>query len=231
MEGDLIRSNESVYDESTGILLFSAMTDYEKSIGKFKFSTGAKYSYINTENQLAYYNIENDIPAWDTSRSNDFSYLEKVVAAYLILNANLTERITVNAGLRVENTTSLGELTSAVPTPDDVVARNYTDLFPNISISYNDNENHALSLSYGRRITRPDYQNLNPFEVKLSEISAWRGIPSWNPIISPIISSPIPLNESWSFPILTASPRITLPTFSRSWMIRVWSSSRGTWIR
>ena len=181
MDGGLIRSNESRYDENTGILLFSAMTDYEKSIGKFRLSAGAKYSYISTENQLAYYNIENDLPAWDSSRSNDFSYLEQVVAAYFILNANLTERITLNAGLRVENTTSLGELTSAVPTPDDVVARNYTDLFPNISVSYNDNENHALSLSYGRRITRPDYQNLNPFEVKLSEISAWRG----NPFLEP----------------------------------------------
>ncbi len=178
---DLIRTVESEYNSKTNIQLFSAMLDYEKSFGKFKFSTGAKYSYISTDNSLAYYNIENELPVWDTSRSNDFYYLEKVAAAYAILNYQPVERITVNAGLRVENTSSLGELVSEVPTPDDVVARNYTNLFPNVSVSYSDNQNHAISLSYGRRITRPNYQNLNPFEYKLSELSAWRG----NPFLEP----------------------------------------------
>jgi outer membrane receptor protein involved in Fe transport len=179
--GDVIRAVESTYDEETEITIFSAMTDYEKSMGKFKISAGAKYSYISTDNTLAYYNIENDVPEWDSSRSNDFHYLEKIAAAYLILNVKPTERITIDAGMRVENTSSLGELVSAVPTPDDVVARNYTNLFPNVSVSYNDNQNHAISLSFGRRITRPNYQNLNPFEYKLSELSAWRG----NPFLEP----------------------------------------------
>ena len=178
---DLIRTVESTYRENTGIMLFSAMMDYEKSIGKFKISAGAKYSYISTDNELAYYNFENDLPVWDSTRSNDFYYLEKVAAAYVILNVKPTERITVNAGLRVENTASLGELVSAVPTPDDVVARDYTNLFPNLSVSYSDNETHSLSLSFGRRITRPNYQNLNPFEYKLSELSSWRG----NPFLEP----------------------------------------------
>lgn len=178
---DLLRTVESAYNSRTDIRLFSAMVDYEKRFGKFTLSAGAKYSYISTDNSLAYYNIEDEISVPDTARSNDFSYLEEVAAAYFILNYKPVERITINGGLRVENTSSLGELVSAVPTPDDVVARNYTDLFPNVSVSYNDNANHALSLSYGRRITRPNYQNLNPFEYKLSELSAWRG----NPFLEP----------------------------------------------
>jgi hypothetical protein len=36
-------------------------------------------------------------------------------------------------------------------------------------------------LSYGRRITRPNYQDLNPFEEKLSEISSWKGNPFLRP--------------------------------------------------
>ncbi|MGW8315424.1 MAG: TonB-dependent receptor domain-containing protein [Bacteroidales bacterium] len=178
---DLLRTVESAYNSRTDIRLFSAMVDYEKRFGKFTLSAGAKYSYISTDNSLDYYNIENEVSVPDTTRSNDFSYLEEVAAAYAILNYKPIDRITINAGLRVENTSSLGELVSAVPTPDDVVARNYTDLFPNVSVSYNDNANHALSLSFGRRITRPNYQNLNPFEYKLSELSAWRG----NPFLEP----------------------------------------------
>ncbi|MDA3823352.1 MAG: TonB-dependent receptor [Bacteroidales bacterium] len=36
-------------------------------------------------------------------------------------------------------------------------------------------------LSFGRRITRPNYQNLNPFESKTSELSSWKG----NPFLKP----------------------------------------------
>lgn len=178
---DTIRTVESQYDANTDINLFSAMLDYEKHLNKFSFSIGGKYSYINTDNQLAFYNVENGTPVLDIRRSSAFSYLEQIAAAYLIVNAKPTKRISINAGLRVENTSSLGELNSATPGPDDVVPRNYTTLFPNVSVSYSDQENHALSVSIGRRITRPNYQDLNPFERKLSELAAWRG----NPFLEP----------------------------------------------
>ncbi|MFC2089832.1 TonB-dependent receptor domain-containing protein [Bacteroidota bacterium] len=177
----LLRSVESEYDRDTDINLFSSQVDYEKKISNFTFSTGAKYSYISTNNSLAFYNIQSSSPVLDVNRSNDFSYLEQVAAAYFIVNAKPAERISLNAGIRVENTSSLGELVSATPGPDDVVARNYTSLFPNFSVSYSDDENHALSLSYGRRITRPNYQDLNPFEAKMSELAAWKG----NPFLEP----------------------------------------------
>jgi iron complex outermembrane receptor protein len=60
---NLIRTVENQYDANTDINLFSAMVDYEKSVEKFTFSVGAKYSYINTNNRLAYFNVENDTPA------------------------------------------------------------------------------------------------------------------------------------------------------------------------
>jgi hypothetical protein len=83
--------------------------------------------------------------------------------------------------MRIENTSSLGQLISDNPGPDDVVPRNYTNIFPNVSMSYDDKETHALSLSYGRRINRPNYQYLNPFESRSSEISGWKG----NPFLEP----------------------------------------------
>lgn len=177
----LLRSYASEFDAMTDIGLLSAMVDYEKKIQKFTFSTGAKYSYISTDNSLDYFNLVNDTPVPDPGRSNDFSYLEKVAAAYAIIQVSPLERVSLNAGLRVENTTSLGELTSAVTTEDDLVARNYTSLFPNISASYSDQEKHALSLSFGRRITRPNYQDLNPFESQISELSSWKGNPFLRP--------------------------------------------------
>lgn len=177
----LLRSVDSEFSTATAIDIFSVKTDFEKRLSSVTISAGAKYSYINTDNSLATYNILNDSPVLDPDQSNDFTYLEKVAAVYGMLNAKLSERLSLNAGLRVENTSSLGELLSANPGPEDVVPRNYTSLFPNVSLAYNDQENHALSLSVGRRITRPNYQNLNPFEWKTSELSSWRG----NPFLEP----------------------------------------------
>ena len=178
---DLLRTVESEYDASTDIGLMSAKMDYEKRIKQLTLSTGAKYSYITTNNQLAYYNIENSTSILDPNRSNDFTYLEKVAAAYFILDAKATDKISLSAGIRVENTSSLGELVSAIPTDNDIVARNYTSYFPNVGVSYNDQKTHAISANIGRRITRPNYQDLNPFESKLSELQSWKGNPFLNP--------------------------------------------------
>jgi outer membrane receptor protein involved in Fe transport len=177
----LLRTVETEFDNYTGIDLFSSQVDYRTSIGKADFSTGAKYSYISTVNNLDFFDLVSGNPVPNPNRSNDFNYLEQVAAAYAILSMQATDKIALNAGLRVENTSSLGELISDNPGPDDVVSRNYTNLFPNVSLSYDDKETHAVSLSYGRRITRPNYQDLNPFESRSSEISAWRG----NPFLEP----------------------------------------------
>lgn len=104
-----------------------------------------------------------------------------MLALYAIADVKISPLFNLSAGLRVENTASHGRLKSAEEVENKDVKRNYTDFFPNMSVSFNDSKNHALSLSVGRRITRPNYQNLNPFEEPLSELTAWKG----NPFLSP----------------------------------------------
>jgi iron complex outermembrane recepter protein len=180
-DNTVLRRVNSQYDSDTYIDLWSGLLDYENKIGPFNLSTGAKYSYITTDNRLAFYNITEGNPVFDINRSNDFTYLEKVAALYAIVNVKPLPKITLNAGVRLENTSSLGSLESSVPVDDSEVSRNYTDLFPNIGLAFNDDKNHAISLNYGRRITRPNYQSLNPFESRASELSAWKG----NPFLKP----------------------------------------------
>jgi hypothetical protein len=177
----ILRTVNNEYDTRTEISVMSAKIDYEKRFNKFNFASGAKYAYITTDNELEFYNIINNQPVLDITRSNNFSYLEKVAAAYVTLGFKISPKIALNSGLRVENTSSLGELESEIPTDDDVVAQDYTSWFPNISLSFDDQKTHGLSLSIGRRITRPNYQDLNPFETKLSEISSFKG----NPFLKP----------------------------------------------
>lgn len=190
---EVLDNKENQFDTGTGIDLFSAKIDYEKKFTKLSFSTGAKYSYVGTSNELMYYDIVDGNRVVNDNRSNTFSYLEKITAGYAIFNYKPNEKFGLEAGLRVENTSSLGELVSAVPTNDDVVARNYTSYFPNIGISYNDQKNHSIGVSYGRRIGRPNYQDLNPFESIRSEISSWKG----NPFLRPNYISNYQVNYSF----------------------------------
>jgi iron complex outermembrane recepter protein len=174
-----ISNNE--FNADTYIDMWSARADYEKSWGGLKFSAGGKLAYIATDNRFAFFTVGPNGPTPDLNRSNDFDYTEQVAAAYAVLDAKMGEFLTLSAGLRAENTASRGRLKSIQDIDDTDVKRNYTDLFPNVGLSFNDNQAHALSLSIGRRITRPNYQNLNPFESPLSELTAWKGNPFLRP--------------------------------------------------
>lgn len=178
---NVLRSSNAQYNSDTYITLWSGLLDYEKKFKSFTLSSGTKYSSVRTNNKLVFYNIENAIPVYDSSRSNDFTYTEKVFALYLILSAKPTKKISLNAGLRMENTASLGRLNTEVAVENSEVPRNYTDFFPNLSVSFDDQKNSVVSVSYGKRITRPNYQDLNPFESRSSELNAWKG----NPFLKP----------------------------------------------
>jgi len=58
---------------------------------------------------------------------------------------------------------------------DDRVERSYVNLFPSAALTWNINQKHSLNLTYSRRIDRPTYQDLNPFENKLDELTYEKG--------------------------------------------------------
>jgi iron complex outermembrane recepter protein len=81
----------------------------------------------------------------------------------------------------LENTSSRGRLFSTIPVNDKDVLREYLDYFPNVGLSFSGHKTHAWSVSVGRRITRPNYQDLNPFESPLSQLVTWKGNPFLRP--------------------------------------------------
>lgn len=169
------------FDAMTTIGLWSAKTDYEREWEHFVLSAGGKYSHISTNNNFAFYDADSEELVLDPTKSNDFQYTEDVAAAYAIVNAKLSPALTLSGGLRVERTDSRGQLISDLPLDNKDVPRTYTDFFPNVGLSYDSQQDHAWSLSLGRRITRPNYQDLNPFETPISQLTVWKG----NPFLSP----------------------------------------------
>jgi hypothetical protein len=161
----------------TDIDILTAKADMEQKAWGGKLSYGAKVSYVTTDNAFNFYQYEQAVPVFDPSLSNQFRYIENVNAAYINFNRQLNAKWSLQAGLRAEQTNSDGLLTRAdgKTQEDDHVIRHYLDLFPSGALTWTINKKNALNLTYSRRIDRPTYQDLNPFENKLDELTYEKG--------------------------------------------------------
>lgn len=157
----------------TTIQIFTLKSDYERKIYDINCSAGYKISSVETQNTFDFYNVENNIDIKDPTRSNTFNYTEKVNAVYINANRKI-KKVSIQLGFRYEYTHSVGTLTSQLSTPEPV-DRTYGNLFPSAAITYALNTKNTLNLTYSKRIDRPDYQSLNPFENKLDELTYQKG--------------------------------------------------------
>jgi hypothetical protein len=53
--------------------------------------------------------------------------------------------------------------------------KNYIDFFPSVSVTIAPKSQNQLALAYSRRIDRPVYQDLNPFEYRINEYTYHKG--------------------------------------------------------
>jgi len=187
----------------TDIDMYTGKLDYERPIGeKGKLGLGGKFAQVNTDNQFKFFNVrkENgvDLPVLDSTRSNDFLYKENVNALYATYNHSF-EKFSFMLGLRTEQTNSVGELTRYDSPDRSKVDRSYIDFFPSASLTYTPAEKHSFQLSYTRRINRPNYQDLNPFEYKLDELTFQKG----NPFLNPEYASNVQLTHTFNYRLNT----------------------------
>jgi len=183
----------------TTIKIFTLKSDYSQNLFKGKIGIGFKTAFVNTDNTYSFYNIEDGLEILDNSRSNNFVYTENVNAVYLNYQRTV-KKFDFQAGVRMENTNSEGDLKSNTSVDDRNVKRNYTDFFPSAGLTYNVHKNHSLALVYSSRIDRPGYHELNPFEFKLDELSYRKG----NPFLNPQYSDKIELSHTFKYTTTTS---------------------------
>jgi iron complex outermembrane receptor protein len=164
----------------TNIHIYSLKVDYEAPLLKGRIGFGGKSSYVTTTNDFEEYDLYGAVREMDSLSSNDFDYKENINALYLTYNRTIPGW-TFQGGLRAENTndkgTSTGWKSQAVDLTsyDSSFTRHYTDLFPSAGITYNKDPDKQWTLNYSRRIDRPAYQDLNPFEFKLDDYTFSQG--------------------------------------------------------
>ena len=181
--------------------------DYEQKLNGGKLETGIKISHVKTTNDFQRYdvqNIKNDIKTLDNLRSNKFTYIEQINAAYVNYNKQY-KNVMFQLGLRVENSNVTGNsigkkyVAGTLTSYDSTFERKYTDLFPSASLSFNKNPMNQWSISYSRRIDRPAYQSLNPFEFKLDEYTYQKG----NTNLTPQYTNTFSVSNTYHYTLTT----------------------------
>ena len=100
------------------------------------------------------------------SLTDHFTYNERINAAYVNYDDKFNNT-GITLGLRAEQTSSLAESLN----PNKTTSNSYFDLFPNVEITQPVDKDNILVLAYNRRLTRPQYQDLNPFVAYIDEYS------------------------------------------------------------
>lgn len=165
------------------IAIYSGKVDYVKVLEEnTKLEAGFKSSFVSTDNDAQYTNYDKSGGNWiiDQARSNHFVYEENINAGYINFSKKI-DKWGFQAGLRAENTIAKGNQFGNGVQKDTSFKKNYTQLFPTAYVSYAMNEKNNFTLSYGRRIERPNYQDMNPFQYFLDQYTYRKGNPNLTP--------------------------------------------------
>ncbi|MEG1228379.1 MAG: TonB-dependent receptor [Flavobacterium sp.] len=186
---DFIEEN-SVVDETDGkrflkndvgntINIAMAQADYSKKISdKTKLELGVKFSYATIKSGTDFFIADSNDFELDDTLSSDFTYNEKITAAYFNFGSMLGEKVNFSIGTRVERT-SYDLYTNANGVQE--FGKNYQNFFPNLLLNFNLSEDWKGHFSYVSRITRPRYQALNPYVIYQDPFTTIEGNPNLLP--------------------------------------------------
>ena len=190
----LIRSDLFYSQPDKDIDIYALLADYKYNTNEqSEWLMGIKTSLIKSNNTFLFKRNE----TIDLQRSNKFEYNEHNIEGYTQYT-HTWNKLEFSAGLRIEYMYTFNKLSAYGNQKIEENNRKELRLFPNMAVSYTINDKNKLALLYSRRQDKPRYEDLNPFEYLLDELSYWKG----NPFLKPQISNKITLNytrESLSF--------------------------------
>ncbi|HLO57080.1 MAG TPA: outer membrane beta-barrel protein [Saprospiraceae bacterium] len=184
------------------ISIYAAKIDFTKPLNATsKFEAGLKSAFTQTDNEAIYTNTIDGVTLPDFGLSNKFLYDEWIHAAYINYNRKLG-KLDLQLGLRAETTNLKGKQLGNEVQPDTNFTRTYTNVFPTFYASYQADSlgNHIMVFSFGRRIDRPFFQDLNPFISPLDKFTFYGG----NPGLLPTYSNNFSLTHTYKNSINTS---------------------------
>jgi hypothetical protein len=139
---------------------------------------GIKYVHTGRANTVLTERFENLQWKKDDAGSNEFRYTEDLLMFYGSFEKTLG-KTSIKAGLRGENTWANGYSI----TVQQSIKRNYFGWFPSLFITQtlNEKKGNVLVLNYARRVSRPGYNDLNPYRLQVHDFTIVTGNPNLVP--------------------------------------------------
>ena len=187
-EGSLLNNSRFTTEALQRSKIITGQGDLNTTLFSGNLKAGIKYSDIDTNSMLDFYDIDQSNITFNSALSDNFDYRENIYAEYVSYQIEM-DKWNITGGLRGEYTfikatsNSLGQLDT----------QKYFELFPTASIQYQLTEDNGLGLSYKRAITRPRYESLNPFKYFITENYVNAG----NPNLVPAIENKITLGYDY----------------------------------
>lgn len=181
--GENVFLNDTAFRNATpsDAKIFTADAKYMQVLnGKSNVGFGAKLSATDIKNAANFeYRQAGD---WYNNDAQNFmyNYKENIIAGFVNYTTNIL-KTDIQIGLRGENTSFTGTL--AQLNNDKKNSRTYFGLFPSIYVKKNMDSigNHSITLSYNRRLNRPDFNSLDPHVAYIDNYTSGVG----NPYLTP----------------------------------------------
>lgn len=178
MNGTPVKGNIILDGDQQGeLILRTAKTDYVNPLKKgAKFEVGFKTSYVSSDNDARFFNVEGSSSKVDTMKTNRFYYHEYNNAGYVNYSREF-KKFNIQLGLRGEHTNVMTQQVKG----DRKYQNDYFELFPSAFFNYKLTKEKTLGLSVSRRIDRPNYHQLNPFLFQIDATVYATGSPNLKP--------------------------------------------------
>lgn len=167
-------------DSPNKINAFVLQGDYEYKIDSLsRFEVGSKLIYQKIDNKNIFSQYSNNIWEYDYIKSNEYLYKELIFSIYSQYYKTINKFDFILGG-RIEYTPSTGMNHKNNYT----IQKSPVHFFPYLNIAYNHSENHNLNFSFTKRINRPTFDDLMPFEYYITPFTKMIGNPYLHPNIS-----------------------------------------------
>jgi outer membrane receptor protein involved in Fe transport len=168
--------NNNIIDNNFKGHLYGISADYVTKARKgILWESGLKYSRLENISDFKFLSAGSS----PSLQLNKFKYHENTTAAYVSSTIKIDSTWNLKIGLRAEYSKYQGGDSQTANLTDS----SYLKLFPTVFVSKTFSEKLDFSFSYGRRILRPDFRDLNPFQYYYDPYSYLQG----NPFLKPYI--------------------------------------------
>lgn len=193
-ESQFITENTFTVSSDQSINLYSVQADVTLPLnGQSIMETGVRYAAINSEAGIVQSGFDQLREGVDPTEAGIFNYDEDIYAAYVSLNNNW-DRWKLNLGLRTEYTDTYGKLDVG----SNVNSNSYLNWFPSLALSFTHKKNGFFLKSY-RRIIRPKYNVINPFQFYQTVNSIEEGNPNLKPAYTDYVQLDYVFDKAYKF--------------------------------